>query len=98
MKNYKSCRVYLDELVFSPQYLWWRSGSFYMIYSLLIITIGSDESITKVAVALMGDLADALGSDIKLLFRDTNSMLISWASVFSRMVSNSRRRKLGHNK
>lgn len=29
-----------------------------------------DESVTKAAVALMGDLADALGSNVKLLFRD----------------------------
>ncbi|KAK4796743.1 hypothetical protein SAY86_029069 [Trapa natans] len=29
-----------------------------------------DESVTKAAVAVMGDLADALGSNIKLLFKD----------------------------
>uniref|UniRef100_A0A2N9F7F7 Importin subunit beta-1/Transportin-1-like TPR repeats domain-containing protein n=1 Tax=Fagus sylvatica TaxID=28930 RepID=A0A2N9F7F7_FAGSY len=29
-----------------------------------------DESVTKAAVAVMGDLADALGSNTKLLFRD----------------------------
>ncbi|XP_022745914.1 importin subunit beta-1-like [Durio zibethinus] len=30
-----------------------------------------DESVTRAAVAVMGDLADALGSNIKLLFKDT---------------------------
>lgn len=29
-----------------------------------------DESVTKAAVAVMGDLADALGPNTKLLFRD----------------------------
>lgn len=29
-----------------------------------------DESVTKAAVAVMGDLADALGSNTKLLFKD----------------------------
>ncbi|KAJ8753876.1 hypothetical protein K2173_000130 [Erythroxylum novogranatense] len=31
-----------------------------------------DESVTKAAVAVMGDLADALGSNTKLLFRDNS--------------------------
>ena len=29
-----------------------------------------DESVTQAAVAVMGDLADALGANIKLLFKD----------------------------
>lgn len=32
--------------------------------------VGRDESVTKAAVAVMGDLADALGPNTKLLFKD----------------------------
>jgi hypothetical protein len=32
--------------------------------------LSRDESVTKAAVAVMGDLADALGPNTKLLFRD----------------------------
>lgn len=33
--------------------------------------VGRDEGVTKAAVALMGDLADTLGSNVKTLFKDS---------------------------
>ncbi|KAF9596650.1 hypothetical protein IFM89_012849, partial [Coptis chinensis] len=56
-----------------------------------------DESVTKAAVAVMGDLADTLGPNMKIAFKD-KSFYVDFLgeSVFSLMMTSSRKLLLGH--
>jgi importin subunit beta-1 len=71
--------VFLDRQRYCFLFFSFLSSSFYLLLSIFWIPyvcdglasiFSRDESVTKAAVAVMGDLADALGPNTKLLFRD----------------------------